>query len=66
MEEILKTIQSLQRQIDELRQAKETEEAIAAAEAEESRRMFNEYMEERRRYEQEQQAASEYLKTIMK
>ena len=66
MEEILKTIQSLQRQIDELKQSKETREAIERTEAEESRRLFNEYMQERKRYEEEQQKASEYLKTIMK
>lgn len=66
MEELMQKIESLQSQINELKQAKATEEAIERAEAEESQKMFAQYMEERKRYEEEQMKASEYLKTIMK
>ena len=66
MDELMQKIESLQSQINELKLAKETQEAIERAEAEESKRLFNEFINERKKYEAEQAAAAEHIKKLMR
>lgn len=65
MEEFIKKLEELQQQVKDLMDEKQTREAIAKAEEEESKRMFDEYMRERKEYERQQEEAAKYIQSQM-
>ncbi len=65
MEELVKKIEVLESQLSQLMQDQAAADAIAQAEAEESKKEFDAFIAERREYQRQQLESENKLKTMM-